>query len=69
MCTRTSERSPSDGESFSATPLSSAVPLPRVESIFDCTLEWTSPLGMIPAPWERAMAPPNAWLPTLETNS
>ena len=45
------------------------VPLPRVESIVDCTLGWTSPVGMIPAPCVRAIAPPNAWLPTLETNS
>ena len=58
-----------DGESRSDTPPSSAWPLPRVESIVDWTAGWTSPVGMIPAPCERAMAPPNAWLPTLETNS
>ena len=37
---------------------------PRVESIVDWTLGWTPPLGMIPAPWERAIAPPKARLPT-----
>ena len=45
------------------------LPAPRVESIVDCTLGWTSPVGMIPAPCVRAMAPPNARLPTFETNS